>query len=95
MLAYQGYLLNNMEPADIIHLYTTYVYKDNMPERIIYVINKPFAPYDENDPFEKHGYEAIRQAFEKAAHYLTQGFPELTIERVTLTKGKAIPDGLY
>lgn len=65
MMAYQG-VLNNQASIDyIVQRYFIECYTKYMPNEIWYLTNKPFAAYDENDPIEKQGYEAIRSAYEK------------------------------
>lgn len=81
MLAYQSYLLNKVDPQDVVDWYRKYVYNTYAPEKIIYVTNEPFAPYDENDPFEKHGYEKIRDCYERAVSYLNHVYHEIEVER--------------
>ena len=82
MLAYQGYLLGNMNPIIILNLYKSIVYKDNRPDYIVYLTNEPFEKYDKKDPFEKYGYEAIREAYEAAVKLVELNFPEIEIRRI-------------
>lgn len=84
MLAYQGFLLGAMNPIIILNLYKSVIYEFNKPDKIIYVTNKPFAAYDASDKFEKHGYEIIRDCYEKAVHLFELNFPEIPIERVVI-----------
>lgn len=74
MLAYQGFLLKQMDPMLIVKLYRELIYNQVRPDYIIYVTNGPFAPYDENDPFERHGYTRIRQCFEAAIELFKLNF---------------------
>lgn len=74
MLAYQGYLLNQMDPMLIVKLYRETIYNIARPSKIIYVTNGPFALYDENDPFEKHGYKQIRACYELAIELFKHNF---------------------
>jgi len=84
MLAYQGFLLGHMNPVIILNLYKSIVYEHNRPDEIIYVTNEPFAPYDENDVFEKYGYEMIRDCYEKAVHLFELNFPEIPVRLMEL-----------
>ena len=65
MLAYQGVLNQQMPLIDIAEKYAALCYRRYMPTEVWYLTNKPFAPYEENDPIEKQGYQAIRDAYEK------------------------------
>lgn len=65
MLAYQGVLNQQMPLIDIAEKYAALCYRKYMPTEVWYLTNKPFAPYEENDPIEKQGYQAIRDAYEK------------------------------
>ena len=81
MLAYQGFLLGAMDPIIILNLYKSVVYKDNIPDKIIYVINEPFAEYEKDDPFEKYGYRVIRDCYERAIKLFELNFHDIPIER--------------
>lgn len=74
MLAYQGFLLGQMDPMLIIKLYRETIYTIGRPDEIVYIINGPFVPYDQNDPFEKHGYSKIRECYEKAIELFEANF---------------------
>lgn len=82
MLAYQGFLLNQMDPMLIIKLYREVIYTIDRPSEIHYIVNGPFAPYDENDPFEKYGYDKIRECYEKAVALFRANFsiPVISLE---------------
>ncbi len=82
MLAYQSYLTGNMNPIVILNLYKSIIYKDNKPDIILYLTNKPFKEYDKDDPFEKYGYEAIKSAYEMAVKLFELNFPEIDIKRI-------------
>jgi thymidylate kinase len=82
MLAYQGYLTGNMNPIIILNLYRSVIYKDNKPDKIIYLTNEPFEKYDEDDIFETHGYVAIRAAYEMAVKLFELNFPDILVERI-------------
>ncbi len=82
MIAYQGYLLSNMNPIILLNLFKSVVYKDNRPDKIIYLVNPPFEEYDKEDPFEVHGYEKIRDCYEMAIKLVELNWPEIKIERV-------------
>lgn len=84
MLAYQGFLLGQLNPIVILNLYKSVVYEHNRPDEIIYVTNEPFAPYDDKDPFEMYGYNAIRMCYEQAVHLFELNFPEIPIKRVEI-----------
>ncbi len=83
MLVYQGYLLGNMNPIIILNLYKSVVYKDNMPDKIIYLKNEPFEEYDKDDIFEAFGYELQRKAYEEAINLVEFNF-DIEIERIWL-----------
>ena len=84
MIAYQGFLLKQMDPLDIIDLFKKYIYRYHQPQKIYYITNEPFADYDQNCPFEKHGYEAIRTCFEAAVDLVAKYLPNLIIERLEI-----------
>ena len=84
MLAYQGFLLGHMNPIVILNLFKAVVYEHNKPDEVIYITNKPFAPYDANDPFEQYGYDAIRDCYEKAVNLFELNFPEIKLTRVEI-----------
>ena len=84
MLAYQGFLLAQMNPIIILNLYKSIVYEHNRPDEILYIVNGPFAEYDKNDPFEQHGYELIRDCYEKAVKLFELNFPEIPVTRVEI-----------
>ncbi len=82
MLAYQSYLFGNMNPIIVLNLYKSIVYKDNRPDKIMYLTNPPFEEYEKDNPFEMHGYEKIRDCFEMAIKLVELNWPEIEIERV-------------
>lgn len=82
MLVYQGYLKKNMNPIVILNLYKSVVYAVNKPDTIYYLINRPFERYDMDDPFEKLGYVAIREAYEQAVRLVEFNFPEIKVIKV-------------
>jgi thymidylate kinase len=82
MLAYQGFLLGNINPIIILNLYKSVVYRDHKPDKIIYLVNEPFEDYDNEDPFEQYGYEAIRTAYEQAVSLFELNFPEIELQRL-------------
>ncbi len=86
MLAYQGYLLENMNPIILLNLYKSVIYKDNRPDKIIYLTNPPFEEYDINDPFEVYGYERIKECYELAIKLVELNWPEIKIEKVDVRK---------
>ena len=83
MIVYQGILLGNMNPIIILNLYKSVVYKDNMPDKIIYLKNEPFDNYDDNDIFEAFGYENQRAAYEEAINLVRNNFP-IEVEEIWL-----------
>ena len=83
MLVYQGFLLGNMNPIIILNLYKSIVYKDNMPDKIVYLKNSPFEDYDQDDIFEAFGYEAQRDAYEQAISLVKFNFP-IEVEEIWL-----------
>lgn len=78
MMAYQGVLNKQVDLDRIIGVYKKLLYVNLRPSKIIYLTNKPFADYDENDPIERQGYEAIRDAYEKIINH--KGLLELGIK---------------
>ena len=81
MIVYQGILQNVMNPMIILNLYKSVVYKDNKPDKIIYLVNPPFEEYDMDDKFEAFGYAAIRTAYDKAFQLVEMNFPEIEMVR--------------
>lgn len=65
MLAYRGVLNGEATEEEILDQYRKIYSTHYRPTKILYATNKPFAAYDENDPIERQGYEAIRAAYEK------------------------------
>ncbi len=84
MLAYQGFLTCEMNPIIIMNLYKSVIYEHNRPDKIIYVTNGPFAPYEADDKFEVHGYELIRDCYEKAVKLFELNFPEIELVRMEI-----------
>lgn len=74
MLVSQGILLENMPLMMILNLYKSLVYKNNMPDEIHYIVNDPFANYEENNIFEAFSYEKQRWAYEQAIRLVKYNF---------------------
>lgn len=86
MLAYQSFLTGAMNPIIALNLYKSVVYEHNRPDKIIYLTNEPFEAYDASDKFEVHGYDMIRDCYEKAIKLFELNFPDIPVERLELEK---------